>query len=396
MAHKNLSHLTEQQIKELINRYYNNEKIADLLKEFEINVAPGVLVGLFPPVTHNELFCKYCQDINLISKRESRSYNMVNPFCPICNHEDKSYCSCHNCQEIINQQRQAEEEHKRYILMQTFLSSNIDIPAAEEFTLKDALYLLSAVEHSATQDLEFIKPYLKGPSIPSLAPDEELREDIINHLTRKGFIQINPLKNSLDAFEVNTGNKLVRYYLKKVLWELLPNMNVEEKEEYLDSIRNIIKGERPSSWENDVIEMWQLITKYECIENLKYLLVEHDFPVMDKHAEKQALTTFINLFQNFSVGQVFNLSWQAVRDVKYKDSLEKNSYYRYNKDNIAIIIINRIQQIADRVIANNWQIKNSRREYRLPQTTISSIFFDLFLEIGDEYYENVMPAEYNK
>lgn len=183
MTHKNLSHLTEHQLEDLITRYYNHEKIADLLKEFEINVVASVLVSLFPPVTHNELFCKYCQDTNLISNRRSRSYNMVNPFCPICNHEDKSYCSCRNCQEIIDQQKQAEEEHKRHILMQTFLPSNIDIPTAEEFTLKDALYLLSAVEHSATQDLEFIKPYLKGPSIPSLAPDEELREDIINHLT---------------------------------------------------------------------------------------------------------------------------------------------------------------------------------------------------------------------
>ncbi|KJW03494.1 hypothetical protein REIP_1527 [Rickettsia endosymbiont of Ixodes pacificus] len=120
---------------------------------------------------------------------------------------------------------------------------------------------------------------------------------------------------------------------------------MEKKKEYFNTIWTIIKDQWSSSWGSDVIEMRELITKYECIENLKYLLVEHDFPVMDKHVEKQALATFINLFQNFSVGQVFNLSWQAVRDTKYENSLEKNNYYRYSKENIAIIIISRIQQI---------------------------------------------------
>ncbi|AFD19796.1 MAG: hypothetical protein AB8U78_06300 [Rickettsia slovaca] len=32
MAHKDLSHLTEEQIKDLIKRYYNYEKIANLLE----------------------------------------------------------------------------------------------------------------------------------------------------------------------------------------------------------------------------------------------------------------------------------------------------------------------------------------------------------------------------
>lgn len=339
-----------------------------------------MLIKLFPPVVHNKLFCKYCPDINLVSKLDGRSYanyNVVHfdKFCSVCNHRDNSYCSCSNCEEIRKQKEQAEEENKRNALMQAFLPVNIDIPAPNELTLKDTVYLFAAEVHSATKDLEFIKPYLEGPSIECLAPDEELRCDIIEHLNSRGFIRLNTLTNSLDAFKFDSENKIVGYYRNKILWEFLPNMDIREKKEYFNSIWAIVKDEWSSSWENDVIEMWKLIAKYECIENLKYLLVEHDFPVMDKHAEKQALTTFLDLFQNFSVGQVFNLSWQAVRDTKYEDSLEKNSYYRYSKDNIAIIIISRIEQIANRVISNNWKIKNSRREYCLPQTIISSTFF---------------------
>ncbi|WP_269432917.1 hypothetical protein [Rickettsia rhipicephali] len=37
---------------------------------------------------------------------------------------------------------------------------NIKAPTIKEL-IKDALYLLSVVEHFASEDLEFVKPYLK-------------------------------------------------------------------------------------------------------------------------------------------------------------------------------------------------------------------------------------------
>ncbi|MFA1688763.1 hypothetical protein ABVF33_04700 [Candidatus Rickettsia barbariae] len=80
---------------------------------------------------------------------------------------------------------------------------NIKTPPIEELTLKDALYLLSVVEHSASEDLEFVKPYLKGYSVPSLAPDEDLNDHIVGHLGRRDFVLINPLTSSLDAFKFN-------------------------------------------------------------------------------------------------------------------------------------------------------------------------------------------------
>ena len=69
--------------------------------------------------------------------------------------------SCDNCKKAIKQQKQTEEEAKRRILIDTFLYKNIKAPPIKELTLKDALYLLSVVEHFASEDLEFVKPYLK-------------------------------------------------------------------------------------------------------------------------------------------------------------------------------------------------------------------------------------------
>ncbi|MCX4079797.1 hypothetical protein N7280_04080 [Rickettsia rhipicephali] len=57
----------------------------------------------------------------------------------------------------------------------------------------------------------------------------------------------------------------------------MPNMDIEEKKEYLNSVRNIVKGEWSSSWKKEVSDIWHQIAKYECIENFKYLLKKHKF-----------------------------------------------------------------------------------------------------------------------
>ncbi|HJD56207.1 MAG TPA: hypothetical protein LFW21_06285 [Rickettsia endosymbiont of Pyrocoelia pectoralis] len=169
----------------------------------------------------------------------------------------------------------------------------------------------------------------------------------------------------------------------------MPNMDIGEKEEYLNSVRNIVKGEWSSSWREEVSDIWQLIAKYECMENFKYLLRKHEFSI-DQYGEKKALEAFEILLLFFSVGQVFNLSWQTVRDVQYYSSLKDNEY---DADNIVSIIINNIHKKVSKALEEKWIIKNSRRDFCLPQTIISSTFFNTFLELGNEYFGLVMPLE---
>ncbi|MCZ6903261.1 MAG: hypothetical protein O7C59_09290 [Rickettsia endosymbiont of Ixodes persulcatus] len=121
MARKDLSHLTQKQLEDLIKHYYDNEKVDDLLKEFNINVSPNTLVSLFPLITHHELFCKYCQNTNLVIKLKSRNYKYYGEtgfdlFCPIYAHKDNSSCSCDNCKKAIKQQKHTKEENKRNLI----------------------------------------------------------------------------------------------------------------------------------------------------------------------------------------------------------------------------------------------------------------------------------------
>lgn len=43
-----LSHLSEEKIQELIIRYYEKEKVSDLIAEYNLNLRPNELVRNFP------------------------------------------------------------------------------------------------------------------------------------------------------------------------------------------------------------------------------------------------------------------------------------------------------------------------------------------------------------
>lgn len=91
---------------------------------------------------------------------------------------------------------------------------------------------------------------------------------------------------------------------------------------------------------------------------------------------------FENLLEYFSVGQIFNLSWQAVRDTT--DYIAKNGIRHLQSENI---FISAIQRKADKARAEGWEIKNSRRDFNCPQTILSSVFFNTFLKKGEKYLE---------
>ncbi len=99
--HPKLSHLSNEQVSELMKMYYDGgEKVAGLISEYELDLLPSQLVGTFSPFIHDDLLCQYCNTQNLVSKRLSRdhgSWGIGNPFCPLCNHSEEKYCRCKNC-----------------------------------------------------------------------------------------------------------------------------------------------------------------------------------------------------------------------------------------------------------------------------------------------------------
>lgn len=103
-----LAHLSDEDIQELIRRYYCNENIRLLLNEYRIETHPSKLVTLFAPKKTSKV-CPYCHE-NFVLIYKSRSYFSQNDdFCQLCNHRE-GRCNCNNCKEA--QEKQQEKELK--------------------------------------------------------------------------------------------------------------------------------------------------------------------------------------------------------------------------------------------------------------------------------------------
>lgn len=122
----------------------------------------------------------------------------------------------------------------------------------------------------------------------------------------------------------------------------------------------------------------------ECIEHYDYQLRKRSFE-FGKFGDKTH-STFERLLTKFSVGQIFNLTWQSVRDTN--DYILTEGIPSYQGKNM---FVGAIQRKGDKAIAEGWTIKPSRRDYNCPQTVVSSTFFDLFLGRGQKYMEDIPP-----
>lgn len=392
---KNLSHLNDTQIHTLMKRYYNEESVSLLLEEFEIDISPSKLFKLFPPVVYNELFCTYCPNVNLAAEYKSRA-NCYNEnftseiFCPSCGHRKRQNCNCTKCYEVKESQQKMTDNIKRNVIKKNFCNGKMAPVLIENLTLKDAIYLLTAVSHSASEDLVLILPFERNSINPPLAPTNELISNIISYLHSKNLITVSATSN-LNAFNFNAEYEIESFYANEVLWQLLPNMNINEKCTYLNSIRKIIEDSENSSYwnEDDIASTWKQIVKYECIEYFIYLLAQRNFDI-NEIGEKTHLI-FDNLLENFSVGQIFNLSWQAVRDTT--DYIySKNINYCRGRNTF----IGAIQRKADKALAEQWEVKGSRRDYACPRSVLSSIFFDSFLRLGEGYIQSISLFKLNE
>jgi hypothetical protein len=261
--HHKLAHLSSDEISSLMQQYYDGERTADLIAAFKLDIKSGELIRLFPPVIHEDLFCPYCADVHLMSKRPSRSGGPPTPNCPECGHLHIGNCWCGNCRELEARRRIEVEIRKREVIEAEFRHP-ASAPDIGNLTLRDALYLMSAMRHSVSEDLKFIEPF--AGDLP-LAPTFEFQDEISRHLYSKGLIRISPESNC-EAFSFDPAiTHVISYHPAKILWEFLPALNVEEKRSCLLDIQRRIKDRWPESWNNEKAAIWRQIAKYECLEH---------------------------------------------------------------------------------------------------------------------------------
>lgn len=383
--HEKLKHLSESQHDEMLKMYYDPERkrtVSEIIKLFDIDTRPGDLSSLFPKIIHDEV-CIYCVDSNLESKAASRTSNGIqNKVCPQCKHSDEIYCKCQNCRETEASERKARDNTKREIIYEQFDNSECLPPNANTLDLTSAIFLRSVIDHRSSEDFNYVFPFTSTER--QLAPTYQFKNEIVKTLFRQNLIGVCP-ESKFDGFvfEDYDGTSM-SYYPTKVDWLLLPHLNTPERLEYIHNLSLQLDSLMKSSDNtDDELLIWHLIVKNEALEYYELKLSEINIQ-LDKMGEKTH-STFENLSERFSLAQIYQLIFTTIRNTNHYCIQQNIPKYQVKN-----MFIGALKRNADKYETEGW-LKDYRRDFNCPQSTVSSVYFNSYLKVGEDYFKTSLP-----
>ncbi|QDP39174.1 hypothetical protein [Radiobacillus deserti] len=120
--------------------------------------------------------------------------------------------------------------------------------------------------------------------------------------------------------------------------------------------------------------MWKKIALNESIEYLLYSLDKVGF---DFSPGEKTNKVFENLLEHFSVAQIYSIIYRAVAN-----STKLYQEKRMPRKKAANAVITFCESNGERAIAEGWNLSKYRRDYNLPETLISQVFFTSILKIA--------------
>lgn len=367
--YKDLKHLSDVEIETLMQRYYNGESVTKIIKEYQLSVRTAELYKLFPPEVCESEVCEYCEEY-LIRDRQSKtasSWMRTNSdmYCPICGHRPFAHrCRCDNC---IKEELAMREFQERQI--KNVYSREREPVDFEDISFEQKVYLGALCRALCKENLFEIKPYSGSNRV--LAPTNELCSQLYRSLSYDEIIAVSP-SSPLEAFVVDDEDFPNRYYTYKVTYYL----NLLFPPNKQDLFTEILDPSYYSAeYEDEALDLWRKIAVSECLEYLDYQLhkVGFDFAPGDK-----TYKMFEILLNDFSVSQIYGIIWKAVADAS-KLYLEKG----ISKKHAANSVIGACERYAERAKMNGWTLTEYSRIRDLPQSELSSFFFNRVLGIGD-------------
>lgn len=376
-----LKHLSKEKIYEMITKYYANEKVKDILSEYNMSITPSKLVKTFPPV-YLEAKCEKCESHLLGELQSKTSDKMIRrkDACPHCSHRENSRsCTCHFCKEEAIKL----EKEKRDVVNSVFINVDTSLILESDLTSEDRLYLSVLLRAALSEDMNIIVPL---DSIKSkLAPTNQLKEEIVKTLIAKEIILVSE-HSSLEAFIMQKneeGKHDISYYTYQVVYKL----NVKPFDgNYSSMIERVLYPEPESFNVEFCYEKWRQVALNEIEE---YLLYEMNKVGYSFNLGKKSYQVFNQLLNHFSTAQIFNIIFRAV----------SNSTRRYQAREITKVhaqnsVITSCESQGHRAIAENWTLKPYGRNYDLPESLISEVLFNSIMHISSLGFSEVPTVRF--
>lgn len=390
-----LQHLSEQQIIEIINRYYEGEKVNNLLKEYKINTSSSNLIRILPSVLDNEK-CKYCEK-RFVIPLSSRTYgNIIDEYykkCPNCNHQPNiNFCNCLNCEEkrrkeeLARLEKEAKiEEQKRKYLNQILSEDNWVKKEENELEFEDRLYLAVVLRAALSENMMYTEPLKEYSGL--LAPTEEFESEIIKTLTARGILVPHKISN-FNSFRIEfKDEEMQSAKVSHNIYDVFYRINIEPSDmNYNEMIKRLMYPSPELFSKEFCYEMWKKIAYHE---SLQYLLFQMNEVGYSFNSGEKTKTVLENLIESFSVAQVYNIIYRAVA----------NSTARYQSGKITKIhaqnsVITSCEIQGEKALAENWNLKGYNRIRELPETLISKVLYNSIMKISELGFHEKPTLEY--
>lgn len=363
-----LSHLTQIELSELLTRYYEqNEKIAVLLKDYNIDSTASTFSRHLPKKIHSDKRCPYCNNhgVEQLHSRPSspRYAHKQDIICPNCKHNlSSSHCNCSSCKQIIL-------DKKRTLINETYGEPNIPPVEYSSLSQLERLYLSVFVRTNFNHNLFLFVP--QDVHLPQfkLAPTTLLSAEMLSILEKKHVILVDP-SSSPDAFESELFP--LQYNPFKVTYRL--NL-LGTPEETLDHLLHPSLESLGINSPEDLLLIWQHIALHECIEYLDYKMDSVHF---NFNAGPKTRLVFAELLNHYSVSQVMNIIYKNISTSTHM-YMERS----LSKRHAANTVISGCQSFGERAMANKWSITGYRRDFNCPVSTLANIFYNRIAQIGD-------------
>lgn len=280
----------------------------------------------------------------------------------------------------IEAQKQIEEQ-KRLIVRDTFSLSNREAIDLRSISLEHAVFLLALTRLGASEDLSYIRPIASASQL--LAPSEGYGYEITHQMYQNGLIYIHP-ESDPQAFTFE-GIKIVRYSTGYVMWALPKHKEQLGPQQIIFELEEIFRSmDWAENWHKAWPSLWKKIALEECLQYLNVCIEEHGFAFNPGDKTKLVIK---GALANFSVSQVYNMTWRAAKDAAAFYMRE-----RVSKKQAANTIVGSIQRYAERALAEGWEVKKYGRDRRCPQSLVSQILFNVVLQIGDDGFNEPPPS----
>ncbi len=384
--HPKLAHLSEDQLQEIIARYYDQEReftVSQIVRDFEIDARPGELSSLLPEHVHDET-CSFCEGIHLQSKAPPRTGpHRREPRCPSCGHRPGGYCNCANCREAAATAKAESERIRRDLIHEHYGPHNWGEPKpAAELSLREAVYLKALISHYSTEDLEFVDP-AHFTQVP-FAPNSELMWSVLRHVYFNTFT-IAPCPDSpIEGYAFGEEGEAPRFYWSRVDIRLFPRLTEPERRSYL---KDLDKRLNSLSFDADVMtEEWKLWVELIKSEALEYYQAKlNEIGVEFDELGDRTDSVFENLAERFPLSKIYHIVFATIKNTHHFIAQK-----RIARRNWKSVYVGAVERNADRYEAQGW-LKDYRRDYGLPQSTLSATYFNSYLGIGDDYFFTSPP-----